>query len=53
MPTETTIKREDDPDETEGRRLYRARANGIVRTQTALAERRVRLVETESDAQQS
>lgn len=37
----------DDPDETEGRVLARAQAEGMVRTQDALAARKVRLADDE------
>lgn len=36
--------RHDDPDETEGRRLYRARADKLARVQMNIAKRRVRLM---------
>jgi hypothetical protein len=34
---------DDDPDDTEGRRLYRARANGLASSQLSIAKRRVKL----------
>jgi hypothetical protein len=33
----------DDPDETEGRRLYRARANALANAQIAMAARKIKL----------
>jgi hypothetical protein len=36
---------QDDPDETEGRALYRAIANKVARYQVSMASRRVRLAE--------
>jgi hypothetical protein len=41
------MKRDGDPDETEGRDLYRKKARGMVATQDALASRKVRLVRDE------
>lgn len=37
-------KRDDDPDETEGRKLYRGQANYLARAQMSMARRKVKLV---------
>lgn len=39
----------DDPDETEGRVIYRARAEGMVRMQASLAKHTVRLICNDND----
>lgn len=36
-------KKKDDPDETEGRALYRARAEALAQAQLAMGKRRVKL----------
>ncbi|NGX42279.1 MAG: hypothetical protein K940chlam7_00557 [Chlamydiae bacterium] len=38
-----------DPDETEGRKLYRSRANALARAQVSLAQRKVSLCISRSD----
>ena len=42
-----TEERDDDADETEGRRLYRARANALARAQISMAKRKVKLNDAE------
>lgn len=37
------MRRDQDPDETAGRALYRARAEALARAQLAMGQRRVRL----------
>ena len=48
--TDKTKQPRDDPDETEGRRLYRGRANALARLQINLARRKPKLV-AEQDAE--
>lgn len=47
--TEKSKNRDDDPDETEGRKLYRDQANSLARAEIAMAERRVKLSNVRSE----
>lgn len=40
---------DDDSDETEGRRLYRARADALAKSQVAMGKRRFKLAEDKPD----
>ena len=46
---ETKKMYRDDPDETEGRRLYRSYANALAKAQVSLARRKVSLRVSQSD----